>query len=52
MVKNKFTDEYGDRIGTGILGNKLQKGVDLSFSPPRDRLEEEQEENELRNQNL
>ena len=23
MVKNKFTDEYGERTGTGILGNKL-----------------------------
>jgi len=52
MCKTKFTDESGNRIGYGILGTKVGKAVDLSNNPPRDRLEEEQEENDLKNMNL
>jgi len=52
MCKTKFTDEYGNRTGFGILGDKVGKAVDLSTSPPKDRLEEEQEENNLKNMNV
>ena len=52
ICKTKFTDQYCRRTGIGILGTKLGKAVDLSVRAPQDRLEEEQEENDLKNMNL
>ena len=40
MCKTKYTDGFGNRTGRGILGTKVGKCVDLSNSPPRDKLEE------------
>ena len=48
VLKNCINDK-GARIGHGLLGpRRMGKTVDLSNSPPKDRLEEEQVENEIK----